>query len=253
MSMAATQNARKKKVPKRTFREGRLSEQAVSAIEAMIAEEFPLPGRRLPKEAELADRFAVSRMVIREAMKILEDRGLVEVRAGRGTCTVSPSPGKVKDSLLRLFRDQPLPAAEEMERLLELRGVLEETAAGLAAVRASNEELETMATALRDMGAASVEDDMVAADLRFHAALWGAARNRYFEIVLEPLMQVFTQQVKLTNSYSLGIPLHQDVFEAIRKRNPVAARQAVRRMMKATLEDTRNALQSLGTVDATSA
>lgn len=246
MSMAATESTKKRRLPQRTFREGRLSEQVVCAIETMIAEEFPAPGERLPREAALADRFGVSRMVIREAMKILEDRGLVEVRAGRGSCTVSPSPGRVKDSLLRLFRDQPLPAADEMERLLELRGVLEETAAGLAAVRASNEQLDAMDAALRDMAAASAEEEMVAADLRFHAALWSGAGNRYIEIVLAPLMQVFTQQVKLTNSYRLGLPLHRDVFEAIRKRNPVAARQCVRRLMKATLDDTRKALESLG-------
>src|ERR1035441_3928206 len=110
----------------RTFRSGRLSELALHEIERMVAEEFRAPGSRLPKEAELADRLHVSRIVIREAMKILEDRGLVEVRAGRGSFTVAPKPDRVKESLMRLFRDQPMPTAEEMERLLELRQVLEE-------------------------------------------------------------------------------------------------------------------------------
>lgn len=233
------------KIPKRTFRHGRLSEQVVSAMEQMISEEYPRPGERLPKEAELADRFRVSRIVIREAMKVLEDRGLVEVRAGRGTCTVSPSPDKVKQSLLRLFRDQPVPDAGEMERLLELRAVLEETAAGLAAVRATPEDLEAMGASLREMASGAAEDELVAADLRFHATVSRAARNRYFEIVLEPLIEVFTQQVKLTDSYSMGVPLHQDIYDAIRKRNPVAARLAVKRLMKATLEDTRKALEVL--------
>jgi len=214
-------------------------------MEQLIAEEYPRPGDRLPREAELAERFGVSRIVIREAVKILEDRGLVQVRAGRGTCTVSPSPEKVKESLLRLFRDQPVPAASEMERMLELRGVLEETAAGLAAVRATGEDLEAMAAALRDMARGTSEDELIAADLRFHAAVCRAAQNRYFEMVVQPLMQAFTQQVKLTDSYRLGIRFHQDVFEAIRKRNSVAARQAVRRLMKATLEDTRKALELL--------
>src|ERR1019366_2132093 len=110
----------------RTFRSGRLSELALHEIERMVAEEFRAPGSRLPKEAELADRLHVSRIVIREAMKILEDR------AGRGSFTVAPKPDRVKESLMRLFRDQPMPTAEEMERLLELRQVLEETTASLA-------------------------------------------------------------------------------------------------------------------------
>src|SRR5687767_73301 len=80
---------------KRSFRRGRLSEQVVAEMERAIREEFPEPGTRLPKESELAERFGVSRIVIREAMKILEDRGVVEVRAGRGTLTKAPSSDRV--------------------------------------------------------------------------------------------------------------------------------------------------------------
>src|SRR5215217_3669132 len=105
---------------KRSFKRGRLSEQVVAELERTITEEFPEPGTRLPKEAELADRFRVSRIVIREAMKVLEDRGVVEVRAGRGTITMAPTPERVKTALLRLFRDQPLPTLAEMEHMLEL-------------------------------------------------------------------------------------------------------------------------------------
>jgi len=118
---------------KRTFRRGRLSELALHEIQRMIDEEFAAPGSRLPKEADLAERFQVSRIVIREAMKILEDRGLVKVSAGRGTFTVSPKPDRVKESLMRLFRDQPIPTMDDMELLLELRQALEETTASLAA------------------------------------------------------------------------------------------------------------------------
>src|SRR6476646_2939398 len=70
---------------KRSFRNGRLSEQVLHEMQRLITEEYPEPGSRLPKETELAERFQVSRIVVREAMKILEDRGVVEVRAGRGT------------------------------------------------------------------------------------------------------------------------------------------------------------------------
>src|SRR5215472_18263429 len=94
-----------KTLRKRTFRHGRLSGQVLLQIESMIAEKFP-PGELLPTEDELADQFQVSRIVIREAMKMLEDRGLVEVRAGRGTLTLTPSPEKAKEVLMRLFKDQ---------------------------------------------------------------------------------------------------------------------------------------------------
>jgi DNA-binding FadR family transcriptional regulator len=228
----------------RSFRNGRLSELVLHEIERMIAEEYPQPGSRLPKETELADRFHVSRIVIREAMKILEDRGVVEVRAGRGTLTVAPNPDRVKELLMRLFRDQPIPTVEEMERLLELRQVLEETAASLAAVRANGEDLEEIEAALREMKEDGLDpDETVAADLRFHRAVTRAAHNRYFEMVLDPLTEVVLQQIKLTNPYDTGLESHRAVFAEIRARNPVGARQAVRRLMKQTLSDSRKALK----------
>jgi GntR family transcriptional repressor for pyruvate dehydrogenase complex len=230
---------------KRSFRQGRLSEHTVEALEAMISEEFPQPGSRLPKEAELADRFAVSRIVIREAMKILEDRGLVEVRAGRGTLTLAPSPEKVKDALLRLFKDQPIPTVAEMESLLELRQTLEESVAALAAARATPEDLAAMEQALAGMCDGVPETAQIEADLRFHQSVTKAAHNRYFEMVLEPLTHVFLQQIKLTNSYQVGLDLHRHIFETIREGDQVGARQAVRRLARDTRDHTRIAINLL--------
>jgi DNA-binding FadR family transcriptional regulator len=231
---------------KRSFKRGRLSEQVVAELERTILEEYPEPGTRLPKEAELADRFHVSRIVIREAMKVLEDRGVVEVRAGRGTITVAPTPERVKAALFRLFRDQPIPTLLEMEHMLELREVLEETVAGLAAVRANAEDLQRISTALADMAATDTSaEETIAADLRFHLAVAAAAHNRFFEMVLEPLTHVFVQQIKLTDSYTIGIELHRHVYDRIAKGDPVAARQAVRRLMQSTRNHVKTALQML--------
>jgi DNA-binding FadR family transcriptional regulator len=231
---------------KRSFRNGRLSEQVLHEIQRLIVEEYPAPGSRLPKETELAEKFQVSRIVIREAMKILEDRGMVEVRAGRGTLTVAPTPDRVKESLLQLFRDQPMPTIEDMESMLELRQVLEETSASLAAVRATDEDLIEIENALRGMA----EDDgdlkhTIEADLRFHRAVMRAAHNSYLELVLDPVMSVFLQQIKLTN-FNTGLDMHRHIFNEIQTRNPIGARQAVRRLMKSTLHDSRKALKNFG-------
>lgn len=211
-------------------------------MERMIQEEYRGPGLRLPKEAELAERFRVSRIVIREAMKVLEDRGLVEVRAGRGTLTAAPTPERVKASLLRLFRDQPLPTLSDMERMLELREVLEETVAALAAVRATPEDLALIAAALSDMAAGKTDEETIDADLRFHMAVAKAAHNRFFEMVIDPLTQVFLQQIKLTDSYEVGVDRHRHIFDQVSKGDPVAARQAVRRLMRNTRADAKKAL-----------
>lgn len=230
---------------RRSFRRGRLSGQVLEAIERMILDEFPQPGSRLPKEAELAERFHVSRIVVREAMKILEDRGTVSVRAGSGTFTTAPSPDRVKDSLLRLFKDQPIPTIPEMERMSELREVLEEAVAGLAAVRATPEHLKEMREALEAMAHGTDEAEIIQADLRFHRAVAQAAQNHYFEMVIEPLTEVFVQQIKVTDTLNVGVEYHQDIFTAICKGNPVAARQAVRRLMRYTMQDVRKAIQAL--------
>jgi GntR family transcriptional repressor for pyruvate dehydrogenase complex len=229
-------------LPKRSFRRGRLSEQVVDELEKLISAEYSKPGERLPKEAELADRFKVSRIVIREAVKILEERGRVEVRAGSGTYTLAASAEKVKESLARLFQDQPIPALWDVERMLELREVLEETAAGLAAVRATEEDLAAMELALDQMDKGANDEEVTEADLRFHLAVSQAAHNPYFEMVLEPLTAVFIQQIQLTNSYNVGVDAHRQVALEIRKGNPVGARQAVRRLMRSTMDNARTAL-----------
>lgn len=232
---------------KRSFRRGRLSEQVVTEMERMIQEEYREAGLRLPKESELADRFRVSRIVIREAVKILEDRGLLEVRAGRGTMTAAPTPDRVKASLMRLFRDQPVPTLAEMERMLELREVLEETVASFAAVRATPEDLEQISAALTDMAAGQSVEETIEADLQFHIAVAKAAHNRFFEMVIDPLTQVYLRQIKLTDSYEVGVELHRNIFDQIRKGDPVAARQAVRRLMRNTRADVKKAIGILAT------
>jgi GntR family transcriptional regulator, transcriptional repressor for pyruvate dehydrogenase complex len=237
---------------KRSFRRGRLSEQVVAEMERAIHEEFPEPGTRLPKESELAERFGVSRIVIREAMKILEDRGVVEVRAGRGTLTKAPSADRVKESLMRLFRDQPLPTLAEMEQMMELRLVLEESVAGLAAVRATEEDLDAMAASLDAMGSGHSMEETIAADVQFHLAVAKAAHNPYFEMVIGPFTQVFIQQIKLTDSYTVGVESHREIFDKIATGDPVGARQAVRRLMQRTRQHMKAALQILGPEDAES-
>ena len=133
-----------------------------------------------------------------------------------------------------------------MEYLLELRQVLEETTASLAAVRASEEDLAEIKTALDEMKQDDgIVERIIAADLRFHRGIMRAAHNPYIEIVLDPLMEVFLQQIKLSDSFNTGWEHHRDILLEIQARNPIGARQAVRRLMKITMADSRAALKNL--------
>src|SRR5271165_6862402 len=226
---------------RRSFRHERLSSQVARQIEEMMSGEFP-PGSRLPREHDLEERFHVSRIVIREAMKMLEDRGLVEVQAGRGTTVITPSSERVTSSLLRLLRGNGLPKIEEMEQLLEIREALEESAAALACARANADDISRIGAALHGMRTARGPMEVYAADLRFHVSITHAAGNRFFEMVLEPLTEVFLKQIQLTDSVNIGIKEHARIFDAIRRRDPVEARVAVRSLLKATRLDVRRAL-----------
>jgi DNA-binding GntR family transcriptional regulator len=187
-------------VNKRKPRPGRLSEQVVAEIERMILEQYREPGTRLPKEFELADRFRVSRIVIREAMKIREERGVVDVRAGRDTITAARTPARVKDSLLRLFQDQPIPTLSEMELMLEC---------GKHSKR-RQQAWQRSEPPLR------ISERSTAASLK---------------MALDLLTQVFIQQIKLTDIYTVGVDLHR-YFRAHPEGPPAGARQAVRRLMR---------------------
>jgi len=75
-----------------------------------------------------------------------------------------------------------------------------------------------------------------------------AAHNPFIEMVLDPLMEVFLQQIKVTNTFNTGWEAHRNIFIEIQAHNPVGARQAVRRLMKMTLTDSRKALSNINAV-----
>lgn len=226
---------------KRSFRHGRLSGQVLVQLENMIAEQFP-PGVRLPPEAELAEQFQVSRIVIREAMKMLEDRGVVEVRAGRGTTVIPAKLDRVKASLHRMIRSGGAAVLNEMLQLLELRALLEENAAAMAAIRATDADLAEARASLEKMRKERAVEAVNAADLQFHIAIARASGNRFFEVVLEPLTEVFLKQIHLTGKIDVGVEQHSEILSAIERRDPVAARQAVRRLLNTTQKDIKKVL-----------
>ena len=227
-----------------------LSEKTVDAIEKMIFSEYSRAGLRLPAELDLATRFGVSRIAIREAMKILEGRGLVDVRTGRGTHTTGPTTDRVKGSLLRLFRDQPAPSLSDMEQFLELRATLEEEAAALASRRATPEDIAALEEALSQMELHCGDEWLAEWDSRFHVRVAQAAHNPYFEMVLEPLIRVMLCRIELTDACSPGIALHRAIARAIARHNVAAARRAVRVLRHATRCDVEKALAILARSNA---
>jgi DNA-binding FadR family transcriptional regulator len=211
-----------------------LTAQLVDALRAQIDARTLKAGARLATEAEMVQRFGVSRTVVREALSRLQAAGLVETRHGIGTfvCEAGMSP------LLQL---DPADVAGSIDALaiLELRISLETESAGLAAMRCDAARLATMRSALADfsrsVGAAS---DTVSPDLRFHMEIAHATGNRYFVEIMEHLG---TRMIPRTRITATPIPReqyaeylmrvnreHEQIADAIERGDADSARTAMR-------------------------
>lgn len=211
-----------------------LTAQLVDALRAQIDSKDLKAGGRLPTEAEMVQRFGVSRTVVREALSRLQAAGLVETRHGIGTfvCEAGAS------SLLQL---DPADVAGSIDALaiLELRISLETESAGLAAMRCDAARLATMRSALADF-AHSVDNaaDTVSPDLRFHMEIAHATGNRYFVEIMEHLG---TRMIPRTRITATPIPRdryaeylmrvnreHEQIADAIERGDADSARSAMR-------------------------
>ena len=118
-----------------SVKKNNLYESIADTIEAMILDDTLKVGERLPSEAAMAESFGVSRNIIREAMKILKERHLVELRNGDGARVVKPDSSSLKDVVNRMV----IMGSLSLSEIYELREALEVSAAGLAAGRRTEE------------------------------------------------------------------------------------------------------------------
>jgi len=139
------------------------------------------PGQILPAENELCERFSFSRIVIREAVKSLAAKGMLEVRRKVGTQVLAPSEWNLFDPDIIAWRTRMSGADREMSRdLMELRSIVEPAAARLAAQRATDDERKALRAAFEGMRRAVDGDgDYVSADLAFHTAILASSGNQF--------------------------------------------------------------------------
>ena len=158
----------------------------------IVAEGQPAPGEKLPNEVDLARQLGVSRATLREALRTLEDQGVVEVRRGRGTF-VSERVGEIQDfGFSRLSR-----VRGQLRDLFELRSIFEPRAAALACRRATEEELSD----ILKKGAAverciRAGRDRTKADQAFHTAIVRAAHNEFMVRLLPMIHRAVSTAVE---------------------------------------------------------
>ena len=195
-------------------------------------------GEALPREVELAERFGISRGVAREGLRALEERGLVTVKHGSTTTVNARDAWDLFDvDVLTAALASP-DAVELLGEYLETRRIIEEEAAGLAAERATREQIgaledrfEAMLAALKLRVAREQEQAYHAADVAFHAALVEATGNAPLASLVrridDALLAARYPLARPSYRRSRAIPEHEAILAAVRARDGAAARAAM--------------------------
>jgi DNA-binding FadR family transcriptional regulator len=201
------------------------------------------PGDRLPTEAELSTRLGVSRTALREALRMLAAKGLIESRTRAGTVVSPRSNWNHLDPDLLALREELEPDLDFVSSLIEARRVVEPAAAAFAAQRATGEDLHRIEDAFNAMSCAAQGDveAFVAADEAFHIGVLLASRNPVFAtfggIIGSALRSAFRLTTSVEENHAATLALHRDVLEAIRLRRPDEARDLMARVIDAASGD----------------
>jgi GntR family transcriptional regulator, transcriptional repressor for pyruvate dehydrogenase complex len=217
----------------------RLYEQIVLQIEDSIHKGVLKAGDQLPAERELAQQFGVSRTAVREAVKALREKGLVEAYAGRGTFVTDGTSHVMKLSLDRMIR---LGRSDDSSFLVEVREILEPEIAALAANRSETQHLASMKEAVAVMESTRQDPDaFIEADLDFHLALAEAAGNPLILSLIDSIVGLLREQ--RTKIFSVdggperGQYHHKRILEAVERRDAQGARDAMRAHLRQVRED----------------
>jgi GntR family transcriptional repressor for pyruvate dehydrogenase complex len=222
-------------------RHSRLSDNIAGQLERLIVNNELHIGDALPSERELAAHLQVSRNILREAISMLAQKGLLEVRPGSGTFVASPTADFLRDSLELFLRF----SGTALLDLVEARRSIEVEIAELAATRATEEDRDRIAQRLAELEATvDLPEAYVDADIRFHAELAHAAKNVILELLLESIRGATRENIRVVllnhpPAVVEAMGYHRRIAQAIQSHSPESARTA----MREHLESVRSQLQ----------
>ena len=222
----------------------RLYQQIVDQIELRIVSGELKVGDQLPSERELAEQFAVSRIAVREAVKALREKGLVEIRPGRGTFITNGTQGVIRHSLGLLMK---LESVSGSPNLVEVREIMEPEIASLAATRITKDQTIVMTEAVRLMDSyLDNVDAFVEADLGFHLSLAQATQNPIIPIIMNSIIDLLREQRKrialVKGGLSRGQYHHKKIMDAILHQDSKAARLAMQHHLKQVRKDSETSI-----------
>ena len=209
----------------------KLHTQITDQIQELIVSNSLHPGDKLPGERELAETLGVSRTVVREAIRVLSVKGLVEVKPGCGTYVRALDSRNASASMELFLKTQQ--AGASPGDLCEIRCMIEVEAADLAAQRATVVDCARLQACIDGM-LENVDDPerYVRHDLAFHLALTEATHNDLFPVLLTPIADllagVMQTRMQTPGAAMAGIDEHRDILAQIEVKAPSSARRAMR-------------------------
>jgi GntR family transcriptional repressor for pyruvate dehydrogenase complex len=206
---------------------GRISEIIFDQIRLLMREGQLKPGDRLPPERDLCERFGVSRVTVREALRMLESSGLVEIRVGArgGAFVTAPSSDRVGEGLADLVSLSVISAMD----MSEVRMVLETGMVPLVCERATEDDLAGLeAICQRSDAALAAGDYPDALSLEFHLRLAEATHNSAIAMMvksfIEPIMVALEPARQADPELRRpGTLAHEQITEAVRRRDAALA------------------------------
>lgn len=207
-----------------------VSTEAVGQIVNFIRSRQLGPGDRLPSERRLAKDLGISRASVREALHSLAGTGLIEIRAGVGAFVQHP----VSEFIGTALPPRLLANREILEKLFELRQIIETGAVAIAALKATPADLDLIRRAVEQMEACEAQRDlegMVEADIELHRAILVATGNdilvHLMDNVADLLREVRRLSVSISEDVHLALESHRAILQALEQHQPEEARQAM--------------------------
>jgi len=208
------------------------------------------PGARLPTETELTHDLGVSRTALRESMRTLAGKGLIESRRRTGTIVQPRANWNDLDPEILAWRETLPPDLDFVRSLIEARAVIEPAAAAFAAERATAREVARLEAAFETLAARASDGvaAMTEADEAFHSELLRTSHNHVFANFAAVIGTAVRHSSRLTNvaagDIAGAIASHGEVVEAIRLRRPDEARALMERVIGIARDDLARAIAS---------
>jgi DNA-binding FadR family transcriptional regulator len=220
-----------------------LHNQVVHELGRLIVSGELKAGDSFPREELLAEQMNVSRTALREAMKVLSAKGLIESRQKTGTRVRDPMHWNQLDAEVLGWRCASMPTDSFVEKLVEMREIIEPAAAAAAARRRTTQQLAVLKDAYQAMEAATNLDAWAKADLAFHECLLQAANNELmsslFSVIETALDTYFRLSAGNASNFNIALPQHLKVYEAVRGKQPDVARQAMMKLVRDSQDNIR--------------